>query len=116
MARPEELNRLSDEQFAAAMAAKRAELEAAWRAWEIARDSGQTDIRCAEFQTHQTLNRQLSPFLVEEHRRLYPRPRRPARRFPPEKEGQLWEECPHCGREPVWMPLMVCDRCWPEGA
>ena len=31
------------------------------------------------------------------------------------KTGQLWEECPRCGREPVYMPLHLCDRCWPGG-
>jgi hypothetical protein len=32
----------------------------------------------------------------------------------PRKEGQLWEPC-KCGAEPVNMPLMLCDKCWPEG-
>lgn len=31
----------------------------------------------------------------------------------PKKTGQLWEECPQCGREPVYMPLHLCDECWP---
>lgn len=31
----------------------------------------------------------------------------------PQKTGQLWEPC-HCGREPIYMPLMLCDRCWPK--
>ena len=31
----------------------------------------------------------------------------------PKKTGQLWEEC-RCGREPIYMPLMLCDRCWPK--
>lgn len=30
------------------------------------------------------------------------------------KEGQLWEECERCGREPCYMPLHLCDRCWPK--
>ena len=34
----------------------------------------------------------------------------------PEKTGQLWEECEHCGAEPIYMPLMLCDRCWPTGS
>lgn len=34
----------------------------------------------------------------------------------PIKEGQLWEPCPKCGNEPVWMPLNVCERCWPKDA
>lgn len=33
----------------------------------------------------------------------------------PKKTGQLWEECPRCGREPIYMPLHLCDRCWPKG-
>lgn len=32
----------------------------------------------------------------------------------PKKTGQLWEECPRCGREPVYMPLHLCDHCWPK--
>ena len=32
----------------------------------------------------------------------------------PKKTGQLWEPCPKCGREPVYMPLGLCDRCWPK--
>jgi hypothetical protein len=37
------------------------------------------------------------------------KPRQPARK--PWPEGQLWDEC-DCGREPVYMPLHVCKRCW----
>jgi hypothetical protein len=29
------------------------------------------------------------------------------------KQGQLWEPC-KCGREPVYMPLHLCDKCWPK--
>jgi hypothetical protein len=29
------------------------------------------------------------------------------------REGQLWEPC-KCGREPVYMPLHLCDKCWPK--
>lgn len=32
------------------------------------------------------------------------------------KTGQLWEPCPRCGREPVYMPLGLCDHCWPAGS
>jgi len=32
----------------------------------------------------------------------------------PVKEGQLWEPCEQCGREPCYMPLNLCDRCWPK--
>jgi hypothetical protein len=28
--------------------------------------------------------------------------------------GQLWEECPRCGFEPVYLPLCLCERCWPK--
>lgn len=34
----------------------------------------------------------------------------------PRKTGQLWEECPRCGREPVYMPLHLCEHCWPKMA
>jgi hypothetical protein len=30
------------------------------------------------------------------------------------KEGQLWEPCERCGAEPVYMPLNLCDKCWPS--
>ena len=33
----------------------------------------------------------------------------------PKKTGQLWEPCPRCGNEPVYMPLQLCDQCWPTG-
>lgn len=33
-----------------------------------------------------------------------------------QKTGEIWEECPHCGREPVFMPLMVCEKCWDKEA
>jgi hypothetical protein len=32
----------------------------------------------------------------------------------PEMGGQLWEECERCGREPVYLPLLLCERCWPK--
>lgn len=31
-----------------------------------------------------------------------------------EKQGQLWEPCECCGKEPCYMPLHLCDRCWPK--
>ena len=31
------------------------------------------------------------------------------------KGGQLWEPC-RCGKEPVYMPLHLCDACWPREA
>jgi len=34
----------------------------------------------------------------------------------PKKTGQLWEPCPKCGQEPVYMPLHLCDNCWPKTA
>jgi hypothetical protein len=34
---------------------------------------------------------------------------------PPRKTGQIWEPC-SCGAEPVNMPLMLCDKCWPGTA
>jgi len=38
----------------------------------------------------------------------------PAPRVIPAREGQLWEPCGRCGREPVYMPLHLCDQCWPR--
>jgi hypothetical protein len=35
---------------------------------------------------------------------------------PPGATGQLWEECECCGREPIYMPHMVCVACWPPAA
>ena len=32
----------------------------------------------------------------------------------PQPEGQLWEPCEHCGQEPVYLPLHLCDDCWPR--
>lgn len=32
----------------------------------------------------------------------------------PAKQGQLWEPCKKCGHEPVYMPLNLCERCWPN--
>lgn len=32
----------------------------------------------------------------------------------PVQMGQLWEACERCGAEPVYMPLHLCDRCWPK--
>lgn len=31
----------------------------------------------------------------------------------PQKTGQLWEPCPRCGSEPIYMPLHICESCWP---
>lgn len=31
----------------------------------------------------------------------------------PEMEGQIWEPC-HCGTEPVYTPLMLCEKHWPK--
>lgn len=28
--------------------------------------------------------------------------------------GQLWEECPRCGNEPVYLPLCLSEDCWPK--
>lgn len=32
----------------------------------------------------------------------------------PEPNGQLWEPCEQCGKEPIYMPLHVCQDCWPK--
>lgn len=31
----------------------------------------------------------------------------------PEANGQLWEPCERCGAEPIYMPLHLCENCWP---
>ncbi|MGP9797028.1 hypothetical protein ACT3UJ_06685 [Halomonas sp. 86] len=31
----------------------------------------------------------------------------------PKPNGQLWEPCEICGKEPVYMPLHKCMDCWP---
>lgn len=29
--------------------------------------------------------------------------------------GQIWgKNCERCGRDPVYMPLMLCEKCWPN--
>lgn len=33
---------------------------------------------------------------------------------PSQRTGQLWEPCERCGGEPVYMPLHLCDKCWPN--
>ena len=30
------------------------------------------------------------------------------------KGGKIWEECPNCGFEPIYLPLSLCERCWPK--
>jgi ribosomal protein S14 len=50
----------------------------------------------------------------EQEKRQAEAERQPAAAHPPSKTGQLWEPCEVCGREPVYMPLMLCDRCWPK--
>ena len=32
----------------------------------------------------------------------------------PVRQGQLWEPCERCGAEPVYMPLRLCEKCWPK--
>jgi len=33
-------------------------------------------------------------------------------RFLAEAKAQIWDNCPHCGNEPVYMPKLVCENCW----
>lgn len=33
-------------------------------------------------------------------------------RFHAEAKGQIWDNCPHCRNEPVYMPKLVCENCW----
>lgn len=54
------------------------------------------------------------PEYTERRRRYYTLKPAP---FPaPPAGGQIWEECPHCGQEPVYMPRMVCRDCSEKGA
>lgn len=32
----------------------------------------------------------------------------------PAPNGQLWEPCEYCGKEPIYMPLHICLDCWPK--
>lgn len=41
-------------------------------------------------------------------------PPQPQPRKIPAKEGQLWQPCEQCGREPSYLPLELCDNCWPK--
>lgn len=43
------------------------------------------------------------------HRKNYPTDRE----GPPEMAGQIWDECSRCGREPIYLPLELCESCWP---
>ena len=54
----------------------------------------------------------LFPSLEELQAALKPKPPLPQAYVP--MTGQLWEACPRCGREPVYMPLHLCEKCWPE--
>lgn len=33
---------------------------------------------------------------------------------PPYPEKEVWEHCKICGREPVYLPLHLCEHCWPK--
>ncbi|KAB2680072.1 hypothetical protein [Brucella tritici] len=33
-------------------------------------------------------------------------------RFLAEAKAQVWDNCPHCRNEPVYMPKLVCENCW----
>lgn len=44
---------------------------------------------------------------------LFPPPKAPATPPYTPMTGQLWEPCPRCGAEPVYMPLHLCESCWP---
>lgn len=51
---------------------------------------------------------------IDQEGQLSPRKLRPAPALDtPEMGAQLWEPCEHCGREPVYLPVGVCESCWP---
>lgn len=51
---------------------------------------------------------------IEQDRKVPDQIQQAAAAHRPAQEGQLWEPCELCGREPVYMPLHRCDRCWPK--
>lgn len=46
--------------------------------------------------------------------REQPEPAQEPKRPTLEPQGQLWEQCEQCGEEPSYMPLHLCQRCWPN--
>jgi len=32
------------------------------------------------------------------------------------RQGQVWEGCERCGKEPSYLPLHLCNKCWPGAA
>lgn len=101
-------------------ALSRAEYEAACRALGVA---AHPDERCSEwgeFAYPQYLPDQVVEYRLRQWRALgiEQEVKAKARPLPPEKvpepNGQLWEPCELCGREPIYMPLHVCLDCWPK--
>lgn len=70
--------------------------------------------KCAFFELARRRARQIATEIAATQAQQHPG-REPSPRVVP-REGQLWEECERCGAEPVYMPLHLCDRCWPEVA
>lgn len=33
---------------------------------------------------------------------------------PVARDGQIWEPCVKCGKEPSYLPLHLCKKCWPS--
>jgi hypothetical protein len=50
-------------------------------------------------------------FFVEAQQRAIAAAPAPVASFP-SMNGQLWEDCV-CGAQPVYMPLHLCQKCWP---
>lgn len=68
-----DIRKISDTELAAAIEAARSARRAAWAAWELVRDAGETSCWCKEFQAHQALERPLGDLLGEDYRRDFDR-------------------------------------------
>ena len=60
---------LTDAELSAAINSARLACRAAWAAWELVRDAGETNLWCAEFQAHNAAQRLLGRLLGEDYQR-----------------------------------------------
>ena len=67
------LRHLTDTELQASYEAAIATKEAAWAAWVVVRDAGQTDLRCAEWQAINVVNRTLGGIASEQGLRKFDR-------------------------------------------
>lgn len=64
---------MTDIELNQAIADAQQSCRAAWHAWELVRDAGETDLWCPEFQAHNAVQAKLSPLLVEQYNRDFNR-------------------------------------------